>query len=176
MGSKDSRSKAQASRKLSFWTFCTANGEIHHLAKHVRRGILDWQREITALAESGPPMDEASVGLIEQGLQEAATTRFFVKAARAQEWIEWIEKRGVFEALFDTPTLSERSNLLARWLAEHYALQYPSKIFLLIGRHNLRLNSTFWWALARQVSLGESPHRCLRSLGELAFSDCTAEY
>jgi hypothetical protein len=29
MGSKDSRSKAQASRKLSFWTFCTANGEIY---------------------------------------------------------------------------------------------------------------------------------------------------
>src|SRR5262249_18816780 len=28
MGSKDSRSKAQAPRKLSFWTFCTANGEI----------------------------------------------------------------------------------------------------------------------------------------------------
>jgi hypothetical protein len=54
---------------------------IHHLAKHVRRGILDWQREITALAESGPPMDEASVGLIEQGLKEVATTRFFVKAS-----------------------------------------------------------------------------------------------
>src|SRR5262249_14313495 len=27
MGSKDSRPKAQAPRKLSFWTFCTANGE-----------------------------------------------------------------------------------------------------------------------------------------------------
>jgi SIR2-like domain len=27
---------------------------IRHLAKHVQRGILDWQREITALAESGP--------------------------------------------------------------------------------------------------------------------------
>src|SRR5713101_6734751 len=28
MGSKDSRPKAHAPRKLSFWTFCTANGEI----------------------------------------------------------------------------------------------------------------------------------------------------
>jgi hypothetical protein len=130
---------------------------VHHLADHVRRGILDWQREVTALAESGPPMDEASVGLIEQGLQEVATTRFFVQAARAQEWIGWIEKRGVFDALFDTPTLSERSNLLAQWLAEYYALQYPSEIFLLIGRHNLRLNATFWWALASQVSRDEPP-------------------
>src|SRR5712691_11347653 len=28
MGSKDSRPKAHAPRKLSFWTFCTANGEV----------------------------------------------------------------------------------------------------------------------------------------------------
>src|SRR6266850_1543335 len=28
MGSKDGRPKAQAPRKLSFWTFCTANGEL----------------------------------------------------------------------------------------------------------------------------------------------------
>src|SRR5712691_2270306 len=28
MGSKESRPKAHAPRKLSFWTFCTANGEI----------------------------------------------------------------------------------------------------------------------------------------------------
>src|SRR2546422_10510098 len=28
MGSKDSRPQAQAPWKLSFWTFCTANGEI----------------------------------------------------------------------------------------------------------------------------------------------------
>jgi hypothetical protein len=130
---------------------------VHQLAKHVRRGILDWQREISALAESGPPIEEASVGLIEQGLKEVATTRFFVKAARAREWIGWIEKRGSFDALFDTPTLSEQNNLLARWLAEHYAIQYPSEIFLLIGRHNLCLNSAFWWALAREVSLGVSP-------------------
>jgi hypothetical protein len=59
--------------------------------------------------------------------------------------------------LFDDSTLSEQSNLLARWLAEHYALQDPSELFLLIGRHNLRLNSVFWWILAREVSLGESP-------------------
>jgi hypothetical protein len=130
---------------------------VHQLAKHVRRGILDWQREITTLAESGPPMDEASVSLIEQGLKEVATTRFFVQAARAQEWIEWLEKRGVFDALFDGTTLSEQSNLLAQWLAKHYALQYPSELFLLIGRHSLRLNATFWWALAREVSREESP-------------------
>ena len=115
----------------------------------MRRGILDWQREISALAENGPPTDAASIGLIEQGLKEVAITRFFVKAARAREWIGWIEKRGVFDALFDTPTLSEQSNLLAWWLAEHYALQYPSELFLLIGRHSLRLNAAFWWALAR---------------------------
>jgi hypothetical protein len=29
MGSKDRRPQAQAPRKLSFWTFCTANGEIN---------------------------------------------------------------------------------------------------------------------------------------------------
>jgi hypothetical protein len=29
MGSKDSCPKAQAPRKLRFWTFCTANGELY---------------------------------------------------------------------------------------------------------------------------------------------------
>jgi hypothetical protein len=33
MDSKNSRPKAQAPRKLSFWTFCTANGEMDAMKK-----------------------------------------------------------------------------------------------------------------------------------------------
>src|SRR5712691_4005297 len=40
MGSKYSRPKAQAPWKLSFWTFCTANGEVHRTAFCTFRCVL----------------------------------------------------------------------------------------------------------------------------------------
>jgi hypothetical protein len=40
-------------------------------------------------------------GVIDDALQSASTTRFFAKAARLPEWLEWLDKhRAYLDGLF----------------------------------------------------------------------------
>ena len=56
------------------------------LANFLQRGVLDWQREITVIADGKPPIDDESVGIIEHALSDPVTTRFFVESAESPEW------------------------------------------------------------------------------------------
>jgi hypothetical protein len=73
---------------------------VQHLADIVRRSVLDWQREITTLAEKLPPLVEEDIGMIEDALTDVVRTRFFVNAARLPEWLIWLDKRKHFDSLF----------------------------------------------------------------------------
>ncbi len=121
------------------------------LADHIQRGILDWQREITEIANKPPPMDEESSGVITYALRERETTRFFTEAARSPNWISWLDERKYFEKLFADEDLTKRDDLLAAWLACHFTDEHADKLFLMIGHHNSKLNADFWHYLARQM-------------------------
>src|SRR4029434_8114440 len=60
MGSKDSRAKAQAPRKLSFRTFCTANGEIVEMASYLSSFIASLQDFLQVLPAG---LEPAACGL-----------------------------------------------------------------------------------------------------------------
>ena len=124
---------------------------VRRLADHARRGILDWHREITEIAEKPPPLDEETVDLIEYALADATRTRFFTKAATAPEWIDWLDERGYLNPLFLDSTLSERDEIFSRWLVEQFSYTYANILFLLIGKHNMRLHPRFWYDLAYRI-------------------------
>ena len=126
---------------------------IRRRADHVRRSVLDWQREITVIAEKPPPLDEESVDLIEYALEDKIKTRFFTKAASDPKWIDWLDQRGILNALF---ALSERDRDLSWWLIDRFAYGQADKLFLLIGKHNMRLNPYFWDALGRTIGREEA--------------------
>ena len=117
---------------------------VRHIADHVRRSVLDWQREITAIAKKPPPPDEETADIIEDALGDTTKTRFFIKAASDPKWIDWLDQRGLLKALFGDGTLSERDQVLSWWLAENFACDHADKLFLLIGKHNMHLNPYFW--------------------------------
>ena len=49
---------------------------VHCLAKHVNYGVIDWQREITEIAEKPPPsLDEEAADLIADSLSDTVRTR-----------------------------------------------------------------------------------------------------
>lgn len=130
---------------------------VRRMAEYVRRDVLGWHREITAIAEKTPPLDEETADLIEDALGDAAMTRFFTKAASDPDWIDWLDKRGILNALFEDGTLSDRDRDLSRWLAENFVCDHADKLFLLIGRHNMRLNPHFWDALGWTIGREETP-------------------
>ena len=121
------------------------------LADHIQRSILDWQQEITGIAEKPPPMDEESAGSITYALRDPETTRFFTDAAKSPDWISWLDERKYFEKLFVDEDLTKRDDLLAEWLACHFTDEHADTLFLMIGRHNSKLNADFWYHLARQM-------------------------
>jgi hypothetical protein len=129
---------------------------VRRLADWVRRGILDWQRKLTDLATKPPPVDEGEADNIEHALKQVETTRFFASAARLPEWIDWLDSRKHLDALFREGNLNDRDEVLARWLAEHFAARYPDELFLLIARHGMHLHPDFWRALGREIGKHES--------------------
>ena len=83
---------------------------VRRLADDVNRGLLDWQRKITDLAEKTPlSLDEEAADLIADSLSDAVRTRFFTQAATSPEWIDWLNKRGHLVPLFGPDDLSEPS-------------------------------------------------------------------
>ena len=158
------------------------------LANHVSRGVLDWQPEIKELARKPPSsLNKEETDLINEALSDATKTLFFTEAASSPEWIEWLDERGHLGRLFGTDELSQRDSRLAWWLAKKFARNQAGALFLLIGRHGMRLHQDFWrelcWvtgsdppldtnALTRWISLllATAPphldHQALSKLGE----------
>ena len=130
---------------------------IRRLANYSRQGLLDWQRDIAEIAKDRPPLDDEAVDLIDDAVSDPERCRFFTDAASHVDWIEWLERRGHLAALFGTTELTERDERLARWLAERFAGDHASALFLLIGRNDLRVHPSFWWQLALVVQDQERP-------------------
>ena len=124
---------------------------VQGLANLVRRSVLDWQREITEIGKKPPPLDGETADLIEDALGDETRTRFFTKEASDPQWIDWLDKRGHLNALFGDGTLSKRDIILAKWLAQQFAYEHADVLFLLIGKHNMRLHPNLWFDLGRKI-------------------------
>ena len=130
---------------------------VRRLADWSRRGLLDWKRDIAEIAKNPPPLDDEAVDLITEALSDPERCRFFTDAASHVDWIAWLERRGYLAALFGTANLTERDGRLARWLAERFARDHASALFLLISRNRLRVHPSFWCQLARVVQDKDRP-------------------
>ena len=130
------------------------------LAKYATRGILDWKREITEISNKSPSLNEEETGLIEEALTDVTKTRFFTDAAASPEWINWLDERKYLDSLFsvgDMNELNDRDRLLARWLASKFAREHANEIFLLVGRHGMRLHPVFWDRLSGVIGQDKEP-------------------
>ena len=137
----------------AFENHCALYTGVCGLADYASRSILDWQREITEIAEKPPTLDEAASDIVEDALTDESKTRFFIDAATSVEWLDWLDKRDHLAGLFGTSDLSEREVLLAQWLAEKFARRHPDELFLLIGRRYMLPHPKFWDALCRSIAL-----------------------
>ena len=124
---------------------------IRYLANHARRGLLDWHREITEIAENSPPLDEETKDLIEYAFADVTKARFFTKVATDPEWIDWLDEREYLNPLFLYGTLSERDRAFSWWLVKQFAHNHTNKLFRLIGKHNTCLHPGFWRDLSWQI-------------------------
>ena len=132
---------------------------VEGLANYTRRRILDWQLEINNIASAPPPIDEESAGVIEHALSTPELTRSFTRAAVSPDWIVWLDRRGLLDALFADGKLSDQERIMAGWLSGRFALAHDHALFRAIGNHGSRLNPEFWKLLSWQMqnSISDSP-------------------
>ena len=124
---------------------------IRRLANYVRRGLVGWQREISALAEPPPrELNEEDEGIVAQAFEDKTKARFFTESASHPEWIEWLDKRGHFTPLFGSGQLRESDKVLSRWLAG-FAFKHAPPLFLLISKHKTRIHPIFWQHIAEKI-------------------------
>ena len=126
---------------------------IGRLAKHVRHGMVGWQREIYAIADKPPhELNEEDEGIIAHALEDETKTEFFTKSASHPEWIKWLDERGHLTPLFGNAKLRDSDRILSWWLADRFLYNHANKLFLLVGKHNMYLHPQFWrdigWRLA----------------------------
>ena len=126
------------------------------LANHIRRGILDWQQQITRIAGGPPPLEEESAGVIEHALTNPFYTRFFTKAAESPEWIAWLNNRNYLDALFSYGDLNQKEVMLSVWL-RRFAANEPGALFSVIERHGSRLNPHLWNMITWQMGQTAQP-------------------
>ena len=126
---------------------------VQQLAERTTRGALDWQSRLAELGGRAPPTDEEAISEVEQALREVHTTRFLLNVARDPEWLRWLNGRKHLDALFDISDLCERDTLLAGWLAQHFAAEYPDEVFEIVAAHGLRMNPTLWWSVSREIGV-----------------------
>ena len=125
---------------------------VNRLVEIFSRGLLDWKREIIELANNKPPMhDGEESSLVDEAFRDVTKTRLFVEADTPVEWIGWLDKRNYLNALFFNGELSQRDQMLARWLSEHFMFRHTDELFRLIARHDTRLHPDLWWHLARNI-------------------------
>lgn len=128
---------------------------VQRLAERATRGAMDWQNRMAEIGRRVPPADEEAISEVEQALREVHTTRFLTNVARDAEWPRWLNERRHLDALFGTPVLAERDVLLAKWMAEHFAIAHADTMFELIAAKDLRLNPVFWWEIGRELGVNK---------------------
>ena len=129
---------------------------ISGLANYMRRGILDWQQQITRIASGPPPLEEESAGVIEYSLTDPVYTRFFAEAAESPEWITWLDNRNYLDALFSYGDLNDQQMILSAWLCR-FAIKEPSVLFRVVERHGSNLNPHLWNMIAWQMGKTDVP-------------------
>ena len=130
------------------------------LSIYVRRGILDWRREIESIASDRPSLDEEAMDLIGDALSDTTRARFFTDVATHPDWIAWLETRRHLDRLFGTEESEflEVDRQLSNWLSRTFAFEHADDLFLLIARKQMQIHSSFWFALGSHIGAeGEQP-------------------
>ncbi|MEJ2693810.1 MAG: SIR2 family protein [Candidatus Thiodiazotropha sp.] len=139
--------------KPSELDYSVLNNAIKQLSDYLSRTILDWKRELTALAAVKPPQDEESDHQIIDALSDKMKVRFFTNTATDKDWLSWLDSRGVLNNLFLDDRLDDRDLVLANWLAKNYVFQFPNELIFVIANHGLKINYHFWLILGQEIGM-----------------------
>ena len=159
IGSDDNETKHWEARGIKSIVYPKPSGRdysaldkgVKRLADILRRAVLEWRNVIREIARRPPPVNKEDADIIEESLRDEFKMRFFAEHASSPEWIDWLDERNHLDALFGEGDLSKSDKHLIQWLAERFACSSADELFLLFGRHGMRLHPDLWHRLGWQL-------------------------
>ncbi len=127
-------------------------------------GLLEHEARIQEIVSAPPPLEPDVADYIRGAFENDDTLRFFVAHAKTPDWLLWVEQQKGFDALFSVADLPDRrSQQIAWWFAERFALDHGQAAMDLIQRRGLMLHPALLYAVARKLaySFGEASHRLI---------------
>ena len=120
--------------------FDILNDSVHKLGERIKRGLLDWKNSLSAIVKK-PPVDLATISEMDFCLRDVDKVRILVDCIEGEEWLWWIEKKGVLKNLFipEAP-LSELDVLWLNWLVDKYVGKEDRLIKRILAKHGSRMN------------------------------------
>ncbi|MGN8081555.1 DUF4020 domain-containing protein [Variovorax sp. 22077] len=128
---------------------------LDRLANRAVRGALDWQARLVEIAGRNPPVDDETVGEVEQALREVHLLRLFLQVCKSTDWLRWLGARKYLASLFRPGELDECGELLATWLAQNFANGHPEVVFEVFSANGQALHPSLWWSLMREIGLSK---------------------
>ena len=125
---------------------------VRQFANHATRTILDWKNAVTRIAQNPPSIDKEEMDLVSDAVTDVIRVRLFTEAASSPSWISWLESNSHLDNLFSYGNLREIDQWLVAWLTKKFIPNNSNDLFLLIGRHSMRLHPGFWSVLGREIA------------------------
>lgn len=120
--------------------FDMLNDGVHKLGERIKRGLSDWKNSLSVIAQK-PPVELATISEMDFCLQDVDKVRILIDCIEGEEWLWWIEKKGVLKNLFVPDVqLCELDALWLNWLVDKYVGKEDRLIKRILAKHNSRMN------------------------------------
>ncbi|MBD5532804.1 MAG: DUF4020 domain-containing protein [Lachnospiraceae bacterium] len=120
--------------------FDILNEGVHKLGERIKRGLLDWKNSLSVIAPK-PPVDLATISEMDFCLQDVNKVRILIGCIKGEEWLWWLEKKGVLKNLFIPDVqFSELDALWLNWLVDNYVGKEDRLIKRILAKHNSCMN------------------------------------
>ena len=130
---------------------------IHAWAEHVQMGSLDHMHKVRLIAESGPPLEPEGIDYVHDVLAKPELIQHFVRYARGDDWLRWVEQEHFARALFQpTDVENEVTRKLADWIARNYVAEHPGETLALIHRQGGLFGQSLWKSIASELGRDET--------------------
>ena len=128
---------------------------VEALATYMGDFIRD-REQISVLARTEPPVEDCESELLIGYFLAGHNPNCFTKKASSPQWVEWLDQRGILDALFD-PQHPEPDGHWSKWLAGSFMFSHADTLFSLIKKHGLKLHFCFWRTLVWEL---QEKHKC----------------
>ncbi|SFO64873.1 protein of unknown function [Pseudobutyrivibrio sp. JW11] len=115
-----------------------------------KKGLLEWKSQFE-LIKDNPPRDMTGDKEIEYCLGDEEKSTLLAKAIRGKEWMDYLDRKGVFSECFSPTNSGNNSHIWAVWLCDNFVGGDDESLLELILSHKNTINPKFADEIAHRL-------------------------